>query len=347
MAPAPEVISEIYPERVSKRKLPVNFDEDHLKLFGLDLERTIPASQLVRLKNVRVSREGIFFKGTKILPESFAFPWLVEEWKTRTILKVLTANYLFRKRRRIDKEILWITDYWSTGYFHWLTDALTRLFAVRNQLSNHVLILPAGYEKRDFVTSSLRAFGANDVSFIGENDTLECRSVLMATHTAPSGHFNDEAISGVRNVLLSAFGDADYQGPGERLFISRRRAGKRRIANEDELGPVLSQFGFQTVCTEDLSFEQQVKICSRARYVVSNHGAGLTNAMFMKDGGGLLELRHQWDRNRNCFFVMSSSLKMNYFYLRCRPQQHHADPHTADLIVDPDELQKTLSLLVA
>ena len=60
----------------------------------------------------------------------------------------------------------------------------------------------------------------------------------------------------------------------------------------------------------------------------------------------VLELRHHWDRNRNCFFVMSSALNLNYFYQRCRPQEHDADPHTADLIADPDEFESTLRVMV-
>lgn len=343
---APEVVLEIYPETVSKRKLPVNFSQDHSKLFDLDLERTLPPTQLLRFRNIRVSPEGLLFTGKTILPESFAFRRHLQEWKRRSVFKFLATNYLLRRRRRIDKEVLWITDYWSTSYFHWLTDALTRLFVVRDRLKDHTLMLPARYETRDFVTTSLKGFGATNVDFIARSEALECNSLFMATHTAPPGHFHDEAIRGVRDVLRSAFGDDSYQGAGERFYISRKRADKRRIANETELATVLASHGFQTIYAEDLSFEQQVKTFSRARYIVSNHGAGLTNALFMKEGANLLELRHQWDRNRNCFFVMSSALNLNYFYLRCRPQEYDANPHTADLVVDPEELDQTLRLLL-
>lgn len=345
-AAAPELVSEIYPESVSKRKLPVNFSQDHSKLFDLDLERTLPATKLLRFRSVRVSPEGLLFSGKTILPESFAFRRHLQEWKRRSIFKFLATNYLLRRRRRVEKEILWITDYWSTSYFHWLTDALTRLFVVRDRLKDQTLMLPAGYETRDFVTTSLKAFGASSVEFLSRREALECESLFMATHTAPPGHFHDEAIRGVRSILCSAFGDQTYQGAGERFYISRKRAEKRRIANEGELGAILATHGFQTICAEDLSFEQQVKTFSRARYIVSNHGAGLTNALFMKEGANLLELRHQWDRNRNCFFVMSSALNLNYFYLRCRPQEYDANPHTADLIVDPEDLNQTLRLLL-
>src|SRR3954463_14284846 len=119
-----EVISPIYAETVAQRKLPVNFDPVHLPLFEGELERRIPESKLVKFENVLASAEGLLFDGTRILRESFAFPHHLDEWKRRSVLKFLVTNYVFRRRRRIDVDALWITDYWSTGYFHWLADAL-------------------------------------------------------------------------------------------------------------------------------------------------------------------------------------------------------------------------------
>ena len=137
-----EVVSTIYAEAVAKRKLPVNFSHNDLALFEGELFRTIPATQLLRFNDVLVSSEGLLFKGTKILPESFAFPYHLDDWRSRSIFKFLVTNYAFRRRRRIE-DALWITDYWSTGHFHWLTDALTRLFVIRDRFPDSLLLLPA------------------------------------------------------------------------------------------------------------------------------------------------------------------------------------------------------------
>lgn len=341
----PEVLATIYAETLAKRKLPINFNQDHLPLFERELERVIPETQLLRFRDVLATPEGLLFKGTKILPESFAFPYHLDDWRLRSVFKFLTKNYVLRRRRKIEREVLWITDYWSTGHFHWLTDVLTRLFVVRERLSDLLLVLPGKFETLDVVKASLSAFGVVNVDFIGPDEFVECRNLVMASHTAPSGHFKDEAIRGVRDVLLSAYGDA--RDSSERIYISRRRAGKRRIVNEDDVTSVVRRFGFETIFAEDLSFEEQVRICSRARYIVSNHGAGLTNILFMQDGGSVLELRHEADCINNCYFTLSSALDFNYFYQTCAAQDPTADPHTAHLVVDVDQLEKNLKLLLA
>jgi hypothetical protein len=340
---APETIARLCEASLSKRQLPQNFDEAHLDLFQHEFERPIPESRLLRFENVSVSSEGLLFKGAKMLPESFAYAFEFDDWKRRSILKFLVTNHFLRKRRTIETPVLWITDYWSKGYFHWLTDALTRLFVVRDRLDQLTLLLPTEFATRDFVKSSLNVFGVKRVEFIRPNEVVKCRSLLMPTHTAPSGHFRDEVIQGVRTTLLNALGES-HQG-GERLYISRRLAGRRRIANETELTPVLEKFGFETVYAEELSFEQQVKLFSRARYLVSNHGAGLTNMLFVRDGGAVLELRHVSDYINNCYFILASALKLEYYYQLCQAEGNSADAHTADLIVDPKELETNLTRL--
>jgi hypothetical protein len=351
MRARPEVLTTICPASVSQRKLPVNFDRDHLQLFQHEFQKDIPRSDLLRFENVRVSSDGLIFKDSRILPQSFAYAFELDEWKRRSILKFLVTNYFFRRPRKIEADVLWITDYWSKGYFHWVTDALTRLFVVRDRLDQVTLMLPWEFETRDFVRTSLEVFGVKQFDFVRRDEVLLCNSLLMPTHTAPSGHFRDEVLQGVRKTLLSAFGDSNYKGEGERIYISRRAAGRRRIANEDDILRILNKLDFQLICAEDLSFQDQVKLFSRARYLASNHGAGLTNMLFMKDGARVLELRHASDYVNNCYFVLASALKFDYFYQLCVPKPDQsdsktADPHTADLVVNPQELEKNLELLI-
>ena len=73
-------------------------------------------------------------------------------------------------------------------------------------------------------------------------------------------------------------------------------------------------------------------------------GAGLTNMLFMKRGGSVLELRHASDHINNCYFTLSSALNLNYFYQTCEPSPVDSNPHTADLIVDPRTLESNLRI---
>jgi hypothetical protein len=342
---APDDAALLYPETISKRRLPVNFNHDNLGLFSEELERVIPATKLLQLHDVRVSSDGFLFKGLNILPESFAFPANRAQWKRRSFIKFFVNNYGLRRSRTVEGDALWIVDDWSNGYFHWLTDVLSRLYVMRERLKDFVLLLPADYQSRDFVAASLKCFDVKTVEYIKPNEVLLCRKLSMPTHVAPSGHYNEEIIRGVRRLLLQNYGAAGDSRSSERIYISRGRAPKRRILNEDVVGRVLAEFGFETIYAEDLPFSRQVEICSRARYLVSNHGAGLTNMLFLPADSAVLELRLEGDAISNCYFTLASALNLKYFYQTCESGDS-TDSHIANLVVDEEDLKRNVELLL-
>jgi capsular polysaccharide biosynthesis protein len=332
----------LLPQTVVQRRPPSNLNQSDLELFRHELEKTIPEVTLLKVRDVRISADGILFKGRKILPESF--PFLRYDWKTRSAVKFLGRSYLLDRTRRIDQEAIWITDTWSAGYFHWLGDVLPKIWATRDLLSDRVLLLPHAYEEYEFVRSSLKAFEVQNVEFIAPHEVVRCRRLLLPTPIAPSGHFREEVICGVRQQLLEYF-SGPSTAAARRVYISRARAPKRRIANEAEVRAALGKFDFEIIHAEDVSFAEQVRLLSQTRYLVSNHGAGLTNMLFLQSGGGVLELRHKTDRVNNCYFALASALNLNYFYQTCDPVPDGEDAHTADLLVDIEQLGKNLEEL--
>ncbi len=333
-------------ESIARRRLPLNLRDEDLPLFQRDLERVIPATSLLEFDVVRISREGILFNDLRMLPESFAFPHNLKQWKLRSRIKFFIENFGFRQQRNIEHQVLWVTDDWSSGYFHWLMDVMSRLVVMEGRLSALELLLPHSCSRLEFVHSSLRCFNLRSAQFIGPDEVVRCQKVVMPSHTAPAGHYNEEIIRRVRDLMVKTLGDGEYKGPGERIYISRGRTLKRRIKNEAEVWSVLQRYRFITVYAEDLSLENQVKLFSRTRYLVSNHGAGLANMLFVPQHANVLELRQEGDTHRNFYFSLASALNQNYFYQTCPPASPDDDPHVADLIVSPTELEKNVRLLL-
>src|SRR5262245_30516179 len=100
-------------ESVSTRQLPVNLEPGDLWLFEREVRRTLPESRLIEMRDVRISADGLLFKAGRILPESFAFPHLLDDWTRARRLRFVVGNYLLRPSTRIDGDALWIVDNWS------------------------------------------------------------------------------------------------------------------------------------------------------------------------------------------------------------------------------------------
>ncbi len=334
---------------VSRRRLPLNFKEEDLPLFAHELERETPASVMLELEGVGVNADGMLFKGARILPESFSSPVIMGQFmaRRRSVIKALAVNRLLRPGRKFERDCLWVVDDWSYGYFHWLADALCRLYAAGDTAENLVLLLPHQYRQLEYVRSSLKAFRVAGVEYVGEGEVVFPRKLFMPTHVAPSGNYNEEIVRGLRELLVGFYGEGKGSDAGERVYLSRGRAPKRKVTNEEGLLDTLREFGFRVVHFEDHPFDEQVRIAAGARFLVSNHGAGLTNMMFMKPGGRVLELRRRDESERNWFFNLASATGLGYFYQLCDPERPGEDPHTANLVVDPQRFRKNVRLMLA
>jgi len=335
----------LYQGNKSIRNLPINFNENDINLFEHELERAIPATALRHLEDITASPDGTLFWGSKILPESFPYPHFMNTWigyKAR--LKFFARHFFFGRPKKTVHDAYWITDIWSLKYFHWMTDALPRLYTIRNKTKNATLLLPGAYEKTSYVEPSLQPFCIQDIAFI--HGPVHCKNLNMPTHTAPTGNYNEHIIRDLRDLFTDFYQNAQPLPTGDKIYISRAGAEKRKIANEEECVSVLAEYGFKTVYFEEHAFEQQIRIASDARYLVSNHGAGLTNMLFMKTGSHVFELRKKDDAHNNCYFALASALNLNYFYQLCSPENPGQDANTANIVVDCQLLRKNIEQML-
>lgn len=334
------------PERFVRYEKPLNARDEDLALFANDIERTLPAVTLKELRDVHITPQGWLFQGWRLLPESFAFPYLRNQVRRRSRMKQLAINRVIRKERRFEERALWVTDTWSAGYFHWLTDVLSRLYMIRDLAAESVLLLPSAVQSFEWVAPTLQLFPLRHVEFVGMDEVLLCRTLTLPEHAAPSGHYDQDIIRTIRALIMARYGTASTIARSERVYLSRAAAFKRRIVNESAVMEALAARGFRIVQSERMPFREQVRLCSTADVLVSNHGAGMTNMLFLREGAKVLELRHETDAVNNCYFTLASAIGLKYWFQGCSPAHPTEDPHTADIIVDVDRLTGSLDSLL-
>jgi len=177
-----------------------------------------------------------------------------------------------------------IHSQWSRGYFHWITESLVRAIHVRDTRPDAIVVLPKNYN--GFHSASLSAFGIEFEYFTHHNVRFD--DALISTCPKHYGTTGAKILDGLRAEARRRLGKrlAGF----ERVYISRRKSRGRYIVNEDEVLDSLAGFGFVEIIAEDFSFEEQLEIFLNAKFIVSIHGAGLTNMVFMDPGSCVLEL---------------------------------------------------------
>ena len=87
----------------------------------------------------------------------------------------------------------------------------------------------------------------------------------------------------------------------KKIYVSRKLAIKRHLANEEDFLGLLNEHEFHKVYLEQMSIREQVELFLSASHVIAAHGAGLTNVIFAPADVKILEIRPLRSSGQFCF----------------------------------------------
>jgi hypothetical protein len=112
------------------------------------------------------------------------------------------------------------------------------------------------------------------------------------------GQPSDAALHSLYRDVFRGLRSTAMPSSNSRIFISRAgRGGGARVTVSDEkvFKNVMSEYNIQNVLMEDLSFQSQINLFSKASLIVSPHGSALANLVFAPKTAKVLELQTEID----------------------------------------------------
>lgn len=344
-----------YPEEVISIPYPANCKTEDLPYFDQTSKGPVRACRVLELTDVFANWELILWKDGKMLPEGFAHAWIGENLRNskKDYLKVRIKRAL-RKRITVEAPVVWCLDGYATGgYYHWVNDILPRLWMVKDYLPGLKFALPDYFlTKWPFVKEFLDLLDINNLLIMDSRHNYLLKQLILPTRAGDPFFRQDIPMAAGINWLKTSALSKSSAFKGDRLYISRSRANYRKVINEADILPVLHKFDFQFICLEDYSLADQISICSKARVIMSIHGAGIVNMVFMPAGGKIIEIRprHLYHLY-NCFHTLSYHTDAEYNALFCdyAPSPLKGDRRIDDhsVVIDPALLEKELYSLLS
>lgn len=331
------------------RKKPSNQKNGDQYLFSNEYKRKLPNFSAVLKKNSFIPPCGRLFNG---------FTLNLLQFNTginrKAIFKSYLKSFLFlMKVRKVTKfkNILYITNSNSNNFFHWTLDVLQKLEFLdqfRNELFNSKLkiIIPCNHID-DYIKKSLKAFNL-DFYFQKQNEIiLSKRSILLPDIAQPTGNYRGEIVNKLSQRMRcywnNKYSNKKYKN---KIYISRKNSIKRRLANEDEIIPILKKNGFNILDFDDLNFEKQLTYILNCDILISVHGAGLSHMLWMKPGSKVLEIRAKNNINDNCYFALASELNHNYYYFIADKTNTKKSYHQSDLLINKNSFELELKKIL-
>lgn len=197
-------------------------------------------------------------------------------------------------------------------YFVWMMYGALRvpaIHAVAEELGQTPkLIIPDNPAR--FVHETLDLLGvAPDDRVSWQHTRGRVRRLLVTSETRWGPTFAPSICRWFREEMTRAAGAPAPDQP-RRLYISRGKARRRRVRNEDAVIALLAPLGFEAFTLEDLSVAEQVRLFAGAEVVVAPHGSSLTNLVFGQ-GIKVIEL-HTSAKYTNSFMALSHACGHSY-----------------------------------
>jgi len=203
---------------------------------------------------------------------------------------------------KLDGEYAVVVSKNMENYYHFCFDFLPKLIEVVDRGFDK-LLLP----KNPFVIEVIEIIGINDkVMFIEPRLNYEVPKSIIPSIYGVMALSSYSKVSLLRKALKTNALEAN-----KKVYITRKSASSRRILNESELTKRLESLNFDIVDTSSLTIREQISLFSETNIIVSPHGAGLANIVFMSEGSYLLEI-FPLNQVNDCYFELSTFSGINY-----------------------------------
>ena len=195
------------------------------------------------------------------------------------------------------------------GYFHFVAESLvTLLYSLRVQPEACVIVRKKDYEKaryfQEYIDLLKKCGKIRDLKIV-DADFVVADKLVFTAYEPDAGIVCNESV----NLLIDAFAGFLPDGCAKKVFITRK--GQRKFDNQDEVEHTLASLGFNIVDAEALSIREQLELFGTSKFIVSNHGAGLTNLLWTRPGAVVVELfSRKW--LNDCYFRLSSIKGLKY-----------------------------------
>ena len=339
-------------ETTVKVNLPQNLSIEDAAMFESFQSYSIGEQTVKYLNNVFVAYSGFCKDEYGVIKESHhAYPDMEERLvkNLQFFDEAIAISPELLLELDDDNTYLLIHHSWFTNYYHWICEGILRLWLVKDRMHEMILLLPETLKNIEFIMSALEPFCFKEIRFMPTYQCLQVKNLCLPQIKPICDSYDTVLVNEIREFYrqYSATKTASSLKMGKKIFLSRKKSTQRKIVNEAEVEALMIKHGFQVVYNEDLSFWEQVSVYANANCLVSIHGAGLTNMIFMEDNSTILELHKRKTNAKDwhslAYWYLADALNFTYYHQICDPRDKEEHFFTADFIVDTDKLEVSLA----
>jgi capsular polysaccharide biosynthesis protein len=183
----------------------------------------------------------------------------------------------------VDRDVVVIGRFGLRTWGHWLAELLPKVACVEAASPGpYSYAVPADLVRDRHLSTALESLhfhgiGQDRLVLLDVGRRYRFRTLLAVSSVWSDRMIHPGAVAALRRAI-------PVTPASDRVALMRRESSTRRVANLQELEPVLAASGFRIVNIGQLSFRGQVAVFQRASAVISVLGSGLTGLIYAPPG---------------------------------------------------------------
>jgi capsular polysaccharide biosynthesis protein len=240
----------------------------------------------------------------------------------------------------------------SQNYFHWLIDILPKIFIC----SKNYKISKINYFYLPQLTKSqiesLKLIGIDKSKIINSKEYRHIEGERIITVDHPwykKGFVHDYSHTIPKWIILWLKNEfIKYKKKfqcNKKIYIDRSESKFKhcQIINNKEVDSFLKTKGFKKYKVGKLNFAKQIFLFCNAKFIISAHGAALTNLVFCRPGTKVLEIRPENHPGKNYQRICKVN-KLKYFLLKTE-KINKINENKGDIYLSINRLEKKIGKL--
>ena len=253
------------------------------------------------------------------------FPW------GKKFHPVLSFPFLGKRLKNIEKAIFIVTPEASNNFYHWYLDLLPRIILCKLVIddfsSRHIIIHSElkQYEKEFY---EYLGIDPEKIICLKNYNVLPVSDLIVPEYTFDyyqqldiygnnSTKWRKKIFDYVKNNIFTIDVTVENQ---TLVYLQRGENNRfgRNLIGEAAIIPLLKKIGFQIYNPINYSIKEQAEILSKAKCVVSIHGAAMSNIVYCKEETLIIELKSPFNPP-NIFNNITKNFGLKYESIELKP----------------------------